>query len=152
MKRILFGTAALVALGACASAPAAKTPAEMMLGTWTCKAESEGVTTNADVTYLEGGKTTMKAKVGVVQSGMVIDIDATGDATWKFLEDGKLQETITGMKVISGKMGGNDVPVAMIQPMVEQMVVNQSSTSTAVITPTTMTSTDDDGIVTSCTR
>ena len=155
MKRVLIATVAL-ALGACASGSgatsAAKTPAEMILGKWNCKATTEGVTTDAAVTYLAGGTATMDAKVGVSQSGMAIDITATADASWKFLEDGKLVETITKMTVTSGTVGGQTAPPAMIQGMVEQMVVNKPTTSTAKITDTSFVSTDESGTVTTCTR
>lgn len=152
MKRILAATIVL-ALGACATAPAApKTPADLLLGKWECKAASEGVTTLAQVDYLAGGKSTVDAKVGVSQGGMAIDIVAMAEGSWKFLDDGKFQETVTKMTVTSGKMGGQDVPPAMIQPMVEQMVVNQTVTSTVAISETSFVSTDTDGVVTTCTR
>mgnify|MGYP000553034635 CR=1 FL=1 len=152
MKRILIAASALVALGACASASGAKDPSEMILGTWTCKANSEGVTTEAVVTYVKGGTATMDAKVGLTQGGMAMNITGKGDATWKFLPDGKIEEKITKLTVSGGKMGKTDVPIAMVQPMVDQMVVNQTVVSTTVITPTTMTSTDENGVVTTCAR
>ncbi|MDP3496014.1 MAG: hypothetical protein Q8R82_23120 [Hyphomonadaceae bacterium] len=157
MKRILLATVA-IALGACASGPAgstgaaAKTPAEQILGKWNCKATTEGIATDAAVTYLEGGKATMDAKIGVQQSGMAIEILATADASWKFLADGKLEEMITRMTVTKGSMGGNDVPPAMIQGMIEEAVVNQKTVSTATFTETSFTSTDESGTVTSCAR
>lgn len=154
MKRIL-AAAIVLTLGACASAsaPAAfKAPADLILGKWNCKAAAEGVSTDAVVTYLAGGKSTMDAKVGVNQGGMAIDITANGEGSWKFLEDGKLQETVTKLTVLSGNMGGQTVPPAMIQPMVEQMVVNQTVTSKATISETSLVSTDSDGVVTTCTR
>jgi hypothetical protein len=152
MKRFAYAASGFVVLGACASAPAAKTPAEMIIGPWSCKAASEGVTTEAKVNYMDGGKATMDAKVGVNQSGMAINITADGEASWAFQDDGKLKETITKMTVKTGSMGGQEVPLAMIQPMIDQMVVNQSSTSTVAITPTTLTSTDENGVVTDCMR
>jgi hypothetical protein len=152
MKRLVITTVALASLSACASTPAAKSPAEMILGSWTCSAESEGVTTNAAVNYLKGGKATMDAKIAVNQGGMALNVTGVGEGSWEFLSDGKLRESVTKMAVTGGKAGANDVPIAMIQPMMDQMVVNQSTTSTAVITPTTMTSTDENGVVTSCKR
>ena len=152
MKRILIAASALVALGACASAPGAKDPSEMILGTWTCKANSEGVTTEAVVTYVKGGTATMDAKAGMSQSGMAIEILATADASWNFREDGKLEEMITRMTVTKGTMSGQDVPPAMIQPMVEGAVVNQKTVSTAVFSDNSFVSTDEAGTVTTCTR
>ncbi len=152
MKRIVVAAVALASLGGCASAPAAPTPAEMILGTWMCKATSEGVNTDAVITYVAGGAATMDARLGVTQGGMAISLDGKGEATWRFLPDGKIEETITRLTVTGGKMGGRDVPLAMVQPMVDQMVVNQPVTSTTVITPKTMTSTDGEGVVTICAR
>jgi len=154
MKRILLVTVALV-VGACASGPgwsAANTPDKQILGKWNCKATAEGITTDADVTDLEGGKATMDAKVGVTQSGMAIDILATADASWTFLPDGKLEEMITKMTVTKGTMGGTDVPPGMIQGMIEQAVVNQKTVSTAVFSEGKFVSTDESGTVTTCTR
>jgi len=154
MKRILLASVVL-ALGACASGPggsAAKTPAQMVLGKWNCKATAEGITTDAKVTYIDGGKATMDAKVGVTQSGMAIEILATADASWNFRADGKLEEMITRMTVTKGSMGGNDVPPAMIQPMIENAVVNQKTVSVAELSEGKFVSTDESGTVTSCTR
>lgn len=124
----------------------------MILGKWNCGATAEGITTDAAVTYLDGGKATMDAKVGVTQSGMAINILANADASWNFLPDGKLEEMITRMTVTKGTMGGNDVPPAMIQGMIEQAVVNQKTVSTAVFSEGKFVSTDESGTVTTCTR
>ena len=40
----------------------------------------------------------------------------------------------------------------MIQPMVDQAIVGQTSTSKVEITDTTFISTSDDGVVTTCKR
>ncbi len=117
MKRILLATAVL-ALGACASSggeTAAKTPADMIVGKWTCSAAPEGIQSDAVVDYIKGGAAKVDAKLAVEQGGMAIEILATGDATWTFLPDGKLEETITKLTVVSGKTGGRDVPPALIQ-------------------------------------
>lgn len=151
MKKLLIATIA-VAAGACASTPAAKTPADQILGVWNCKTSSEGITVEGTNTYSPDGKATGDAKVNVNQGGMAIDIMATTESSWKFQPDGKLQETVTKMTVKSGKMSGQDVPPAMIQGMVEQMVVNQTVTSTVTFGEGTMKFTDQDDVVTNCTR
>lgn len=151
MKKFLIATIALT-VGACASGPAAKTPAEQITGIWNCKTSSEGITVAGTNTYSPDGKATGDATVNVNQGGMAIDIVATTESNWKFQEDGKLMETVTKMTVKSGKMSGQDVPPAMIQGMVEQMVVNQTVTSTVVFGEGTMTFTDQDNVVTSCKR
>lgn len=155
MVRILLGTAALLALAACASTP--QGPADQILGKWTCTAEQEGMTVSAVTTYVKDGTTSGVATVGVQAPGSKIALTADVISTWGFAADGKLKETVTSMKVISATMGGEPMAApmiaAMVQPMVDQMVVGQGSTSTVVFDGATMTSTDDElGAVTTCKR
>ncbi len=155
MKRILLATAVL-ALGACASSggeTAAKTPADMIVGKWTCSAAPEGIQSDAVVDYIKGGAAKVDAKLAVEQGGMAIEILATGDATWTFLPDGKLEETITALNVTKGTMNGNDVPPAMIQGMIQQSVVGQKTTANVVFSDDGFVSTDEgSGTVTTCKR
>ncbi|RYG30686.1 MAG: hypothetical protein EON93_14325 [Burkholderiales bacterium] len=158
MKRMLIATVAL-ALGACASSgggsgtTSAKTPADMILGKWTCTAAPEGIASEAVIDYAKGGTAKVDAKLSVNQGGMAVEIHANGDANWAFLPDGKLEETITSLNVIKGTMNGNDVPPAMIQGMIQQSVVGQKTTSAAVFSGDSFTLTDDgSGTVTSCKR
>jgi len=156
MKRIVIATVAL-ALGACASSgggtTAAKTPADQILGKWTCTAAPEGISSEAVVDYIKGGKATVDAKLSMKQSGMAVEILATGEATWAFLPTGKLEEAITSLNVTKGTMNGNDVPPAMIQGMIQQSVVGQKTTSSIVFSEGGYVSTDDEsGVVTTCKR
>ena len=155
MKRILLATAVL-ALGACASSGSetvAKTPADMILGKWTCTAMPEGVASEAVVDYIKGGTAKVDAKLSVNQGGMAVEILATGDATWAFLPDGKLEEGISSLNVTKGTMNGNDVPPAMIQGMIQDSVVGQKTTATVVFSDDGFVSTDvGSGTVTTCKR
>lgn len=155
MKRMLLATAVL-ALGACASSgggTTAATPADKIIGKWTCLAAPEGIQSEAVVDYLKGGKATVDAKLNVTQGGMAIEILATGEATWAFLPSGKLEEAITSLNVTKGTANGNDVPPAMIQGMVQSSVVGQKTTSTVVFSDNSYVSTDDEsGVVTTCKR
>lgn len=155
MVRILLGTAAAIVLAACASTPPG--PAEQILGKWTCTAEQEGMSVNATTTYVKDGTTSGVATVGVQAPGSKIEITADVVSTWGFAADGKLKETVTSMKVKSATMGGEPMAPAMVatmvQPMVDEMVVGQGSTSTVVFDGATMTSTDEElGAVTTCKR
>ena len=161
MKRIVFAPIVLalgaMALGACASSggatSAAKTPADQILGKWTCTAAPEGVASEAVIDYAKGGKATVDAKLSVNQSGMAVEILAKGDASWVFLPSGKLEETITSLTVTKGTMNGNDVPPAMIQGMIQQSVVGQKTTSAVVFSDNGYVATDDgSGTVTTCKR
>lgn len=157
MVRVLFGTLAVACLGlagGCASTP--KGPSEQILGVWTCHAEGQGATIDGKFTYSTGGKTQADATMDVDAGGQSIWVAGLLDATWGFQPDGKLIETITSLKVNAAKMGGKDLPApaigAMLQPMVDQMIVGQSSTSTVAFDAATMTLTDDKGVVTTCKR
>jgi len=158
MKRVLLTPVLFaLALGACASSgsgtTAAKTPADMILGKWTCTATPEGISSEAVVDYIKGGTAKVDAKLGMNQGGMAVEILANGDATWAFLPDGKIEEAITSLTVVKGTMNGNDVPPAMIQGMIQQSVVGQKTTSTIVFSDNGFVSTDDgSGTVTTCKR
>lgn len=155
MVRLLLGTAAAIALAACASTP--KGPAEQILGKWTCGAEQEGMTVSATTTYAKDGTTSGVATVGVQAPGSKIELTGDVATTWSFDASGKLSETVKSMKVTSATMGGEAMAppmiAAMVQPMVNAMVVNETSTSTVVFAGNTMTSTDEEmGVVTTCKR
>lgn len=154
MLRMCLGLTGLLLVSACASTPTG--PANQILGVWTCHAESQGAIVDGRFTYLPAGKTQADASMDVDAGGQKIWLAGIIDATWGFQPDGKLIETIVGLKVNRAKVGGKDLPApavgAMIQPMVDQMIAGQSSTSTVAFEGTTMTLTDDKGVVTDCKR
>ena len=154
MLRASLGLTGLLLCVACASTPSG--PAAQILGAWTCHAASDGAVVDGKFTYLTGGKTQADASMDINAGGQKIWLAGIIDATWGFQPDGKIIETIVGLKVNKAKVGGKDLPGpaigAMIQPMVDQMIAGQSSTSTVAFSGTTMTLTDDKGVVTSCVR
>jgi hypothetical protein len=154
MLRACLGLTGLLLVSACASTP--KGPAEQILGTWTCNAASQGAVVDGKFTYMTGGKTQADAAMDVDAGGQKIWLAGIIDATWGFQPDGKLIETIVGLKVNAAKVGGKDLPAlavgAMVQPMVDQMIVGQSSTSAVAFDGAMMTLTDDKGVVTTCKR
>lgn len=150
MKRLSF--AMLVLVSACASAPKTLTPAEMLLGQWSCEVSSGDITTKGVVTYLPDGKATIKANVALAVAGQAAVIEGAGESGWAFVADGKLQETLTSLTVSSGTLGGKPVPTAMIQPMVNNNLLNKATTSTATITSKKMVLDAGDGSPKTCTR
>lgn len=155
MIRSAVALLTIASVTACASAPA-PSPATQILGTWTCTSAAEGMAVAATLDYAADGTVKGQAKMDSKMQGM--DATITGDltASWEFLPDGKLKETITALTVKSASMAGQAAPASMIptmiQPMVTQSVVNQASISTAVFAADTFTSTDEDGVVTNCKR
>ena len=155
MIRILSAYALALGLVACASAPAAGKETQI-LGKWNCATAADGMAVAGVFDYLADGTVKGDAKLDSEVQGTKVSL--TGDivATWEFLEDGMLKETITALTVRSAVMGGQVAPPAviptMIQPMINESVVNQSSTSTVAFTADAFTSTDEEGVVTTCTR
>lgn len=140
-------------LAACASAP---TPQQQILGKWTCESASEGMAAKGAFEYLADGTIKAEGVLDSEQGGMPASVTADIAGTWRFLEDGRLEETITSMKVKSATMSGMAAPKniidSMIQPMVNQMVVGQATVSTPEFAGNSYTSTDEDGVVTTCRR
>jgi hypothetical protein len=150
MKSILLA-GAFMALAAAASAQGAKSPVEQALsGTWTCATEEQGTSVTSTTTYLAGGKETYDVVVNA--GGGQLEFTGTGTADWKLMPDGKLTETITALTVKTAKLAGQDAPIATVQPMVEPMIVNQTSTSAIALKDGGMILTGDDGTVTTCKR
>jgi hypothetical protein len=154
MKRlpVFIPLAMLAMVSACASAPKPPSPADLLPGTWNCVAAQGDITTEADVTYLPGGTAGVKAKVSLQFSGQAAEILGAGDATWTFLPDGRLEEMLKSLKVSSAQVAGKQIPTALIQPMVDKQMVNQTSTSTVDISPKSLVLVGDDGVTTTCTR
>lgn len=154
MKRILLGMLALAAASACASTPSG--PSQKILGIWNCAADSDGMSVAGKFTYLPDGLGRADATINVDAGGMKIQMTGLLDSTWTFNDDGTLTEGITDLKVQSATTGGQVMAPAMIatmiQPMVDQAIVGQTSTSKVEITDTTFISTSDDGVVTTCKR
>jgi len=151
MKSTVIAAAAFIALAATASAQGAKSPVEQALsGTWACTAEAQGMSVTSSTTYLDGGKETYEVNVNA--GGGQLEFTGNGTADWKLTPDGKLFETITALTVKTARLNGQDAPVATVQPMVEPMIVNQTSTSAISLKDGGLTLTDEDGTVTICKR
>ncbi len=155
MIRILPGTMLALGFAACATTPGGS-PATQILGKWTCATTTEGMAVAGVFDYSADGGVRADAKMDADVQNM--DVSITGDivGTWEFLPDGRLKETITSLTVKSANMGGQAAPPSliptMIQPMVDQSVVGQTSTSTVAFTADTFVSTDEDGVATDCKR
>lgn len=155
MVRIALGTMVLAVVAACAAAPEPQTPQQMMMGKWNCATESENISISGVFDYQANGLAKSQSNIGVDAGAMKIAITADADSTWGFGEDGKMTEKVTAMKLISVKMGGQDMPANMVASMVQPMidsVVGESSTSTIVFGDNAFTSTTDENIVTTCKR
>lgn len=154
---IRFLSSPLLALSfvACASAPSTAENSQIV-GRWTCSTSADGMSVAGVFDYLADGTVKGDAKMDSEVEGTKVSL--TGDivATWEILDDGKLKESITALTVKSANLGGQPAPPSviptMIQPMIEDSVVGQSSTSTVVFTADTFMSTDEEGVVTNCTR
>lgn len=154
---IRFLSSPLLALGlvACASGPSTAENSQIV-GKWNCSATADGMSVAGVFDYLADGTVKGDAKMDSELEGTKVSL--TGDlvATWEILDDGKLKETITALTVKSAILGGQPAPPSviptMIQPMIDDSLVGQSSTSTVSFTADTFTSTDEEGVVTNCTR
>lgn len=155
MIRVVPGLALVLGLAGCATTSGAS-PATQILGRWTCATTADGMAVAGVFDYSADGSVTGDAKMDSDVQGTKASITGDIKATWEFLADGRLKETITALTVKAANLGGQVAPPAMIptmiQPMVSAEVVGQASTSTVEFTADTFTSTDEDGVITSCKR
>ena len=156
MKLYLFGAAVVVLLAGCASAPPKPlTPAQMLIGTWTCDGKiGEAATINGQMNYVAGGTTTFHINIAGGQGAFQIAAVGDGAGTWALTPDNKqLEAKVTSLKVASATLNGKPVGPELVQGMANQMLVGQSTTTTVAITPTTLTLTGTDGAnATRCAR
>jgi hypothetical protein len=155
MVRIAIGTLAFAFVAACSSAPAAQTPQQKMVGKWTCTTDTENIVISGVFDYRADGLATSSSKIEVDAGAVKISLTSDADSTWGFDADGKMTETVTAMKLTSAKMAGQemdkDMVESLVQPMIDQ-VVGESSTSTVAFGENSFTSTTEDGIVSTCKR
>jgi hypothetical protein len=150
MKRpVLFvAVVAASAMSAWGQAPAE----QALLGVWKCETEANGMNVKSSINYAAGGKETFDMVVKGDAGGMSIEFNGAGTADWKFLPDGKMEDTVTGITIAGGKLNGQDVPAPTLQSMIEGMLLNQVSTSTVTIKDKAMTMVDQDNVTSACTR
>ncbi len=149
-----FGLAVAIVLAGCATAPK---PHKQILGLWNCEAVSDGVSTRAAINYTPDGKAKADVTVGLSMAGAPVEVGASGEVAWSILKDGRVEETVTSLKVGSGKMDGKPVPLpllaGMVQPLVDSSIVGQKTVSTAEFAGKTgLTLTDEQGVKTMCSR
>jgi hypothetical protein len=149
--------AAILALAGCASSPPPKpaTPADLLLGAWTCTNKmGETATINGTMTYAAGGATTFHINVTGGSGAFKIDAAGDGAGTWKLSDDmTQLTSSITSLNITSAKLNGSTVDPKMVQGMANQMLVGQSGATKMTVTKTTLALAQPDGNnPTSCTR
>ncbi|HVY87437.1 MAG TPA: hypothetical protein VG942_01120 [Hyphomonadaceae bacterium] len=158
MKRIAVAAFAILAAG-CASSPSAPakpakplTPAEMLVGHWTCTTDASGMAMKIDMNYGASGTGTFQMSVSGGQGPVTIEAAGSGEQTWALSEnDTKLTSTITSVKITSAKLNGSDIDPSMAQTMLEPQLKGQSSTASVSITPAKMVQTTPEATST-CTR
>ncbi len=144
MRLAVLAIAALAAAG-CASAPKPATVAEMLTASeWGCTTGIEGDDALLFVTYKPDGSTSLRGKAKLAMQGTQLELEGDGDATWTLVDDQTLKETMTRLTLSDVVVGGMVMSPTTIQPMVNQYIVGQSTTSKIEFTEYTMSLTNGD--------
>jgi hypothetical protein len=155
MRRLILASAVSFLLAACAtSPPKPKTPAEMLLGRWSCETRTSAVAISSNMTYSPDGKAVGEISVGSAGNPTMM-FAATGkvDGSWKLIEnDTKLQQTLANVTITGAKLNEQVIEPAMAQSMIGPSLAGQSSVTTMKVDDKTLTLTDTTGTATNCTR
>jgi hypothetical protein len=159
MKRLALAASlpcVLAALAAgCASAPKPLTPAQMLVGSWSCEgAFQQSAKIKGDMTYVAGGTSTFHINLTGGQGAFLIDAVGDGAGTWALSPDNRqLTSSVTSLNIASAKLNGKDVSSQLVQGMANQLLVGQTVQTGVAITPTSLTLTQSDGSpATTCSR
>ena len=150
MKPIGFALAALLLAGLPVANAQAPKVEEVILGTWSCSANSNGALITGPQTYVAGGKSKVTSNIKITDA--TIEMTGAGNGTWKLLPNGTLEEVVTDFKVATAKTAGQPSPVEDMQTMVDAMVVNVPVISAFKLDAKSLVRTDQSGGVTTCTR
>jgi hypothetical protein len=151
MKHFAFAVT-VVLVAACATTP--KTPAQLLVGTWTCESKSNFGSIKSAMTYAPDGKAGGEMSVaGTGNPTMLIEAAGKVDGSWKLLEnDTKLEQTLANVTVTSAKLNSQAIDPKMAQAMLGSSLAGQSTTTAIKIDAASMTLTSEGGDITSCTR
>ena len=154
MVRIISGVLAAIALSACATAP--QTPQEKILGKWSCSLDMSGLKGAANLTYVAGGTSSGPISFKGESEGSDVDITGSVEATWEFLADGQLRETITDFAIKTASFDGETMNQAMIsaviEPMLAETITGGESLANVTFAGNTMTLDAEGADPTVCTR
>lgn len=142
--------AAAFGLAACASVPAA--PDQLILGKWSCSANTPDGRISGPMTYLDDGTTAFTLTMESTEGGASVIVVADGSSTWKLPGDGTIEEQIASLKIRSAKMNGMDIPPAMLGDVEDEMLDQEQSSSTIELSNRDMVLVDKEGTRTVCKR
>lgn len=149
----------LFVVAGCASAPPAPpppppkppTPAEMLVGAWSCETAAGPATIRMKPTYKADGTASIDLAISGGGGAFTVEAAGTADGKWQLLEsDTKLQQTLSGLKLTSVKVNGADMDPAQAQGMIAPYIAGQSATAAVEIAPTSLVLTGD--AKTTCSR
>lgn len=154
MVRMISGVLAAVVLSACATTP--QSPQERILGPWSCSLDMSGLKGSANLTYAPGGTSSGPISFSGEAEGIEVDITGDVEASWEFLADGKLRESITDFSIKTASFDGEVMSPAMIagmiEPMLAETITGGESIAEVTFEGNTMTLTGDGADPTLCTR
>ena len=150
--KTLMAAAMAAGLAACASTPDARTPSEMIVGTWNCTATTPDGTIAGPMTYKADGTTTFSLTMTNKAQGISLVAKVEGSAAWRLPEPGVIVEKMTRLNVLSAVVNGDDVTAALADSIEEEMLGKEAAPSKLEVAPRRMTQMDPVGTQTTCTR
>lgn len=146
----MVGAAGLLAL--CPLAAYAQAPSELILGQWTCSANTPDGLVSSQMNYNSGGTT---SSVLILTSGAGesrIEAILRLQSTWRIPGDGTLRERATEVEVVRFTFGGEPLDESAKDVLIEDLTSDEAMSSSLKITADSMSMIDNDGTRTLCMR
>jgi hypothetical protein len=149
-KSVVLGAVA----GVLAMSPlaTAQTPSQLIVGRWSCSADTPDGLISAQMLYDKDGTTRSTMIIGSDSDDMHIEAILQTVSTWRIPGDGTLRERVTDVDVVSFKVNGEAIDSDQLESLKDDLMQDELMSGSLQISAKSLSMVDDQGTRTSCMR
>lgn len=149
MKNFMMAVAAALAL---APAAVAQTQSQMIVGRWTCSADTPDGFISAQMNYGADGVAHSTMIMSFGEPGALGQVIMEITSSWRAPGDGTLREKVTDLDVLRFTMNGEENDPDALESQGEDMMRDELQSGSLQLTKNSLTMIDEEGVRTSCIR